>query len=86
MKNKLGIFILGLFIISIILFIFIECDNRDGKGVETVYPTAVRWNDTVYYFTPKSTIVAEKDIGEQINTIKKNVKKLPKKTVKPTVI
>lgn len=37
----------------------------------------VRWNDTNYTIMP-NIVVAKDDIGEQINTIKKVVKKFPK--------
>jgi hypothetical protein len=68
--------ILGVFVLSIILFTFIGCDNSDGKGVFLMYVPTIHWNDTDYTVT--SDIVSAEDIGEQINTIKKIVKKYPK--------
>jgi hypothetical protein len=59
------------------IFTFAGCDDSDGKGVEHEYAPTVRWNDTNYIITP-NTIVAKEDIGEQISTIKKIVKKFPK--------
>jgi hypothetical protein len=48
-----------------------------GGGVEVVYAPTVRWYDTNYTIT-SNTLMAKEDIGEQINTIKKVVKKFPK--------
>lgn len=48
-----------------------------GEGVDVVYAPTVRWNDTDYSITP-NTLIAKEDIGEQITTIKKFVKRFPK--------
>lgn len=41
-----------------------------------MYPTLVRWNDVNY--TTTNILVEKEDIGEQLNTVKKTVKKFPK--------
>lgn len=66
---------LVLFVLTIILLQLVGCSK--GGGLEVVYAPTVRWNDTNYTII-SSTLMAKEDIGEQINTIKKVVKKFPK--------
>ena len=69
--------ILVLISLAIALFIFVGCSSGFSYGVELVYAPTIHWNDTDYTITPNTEVAAE-DIGEQINTVKKIVKKVPK--------
>lgn len=69
--------ILVLFVLAVTLFTLIGCNNSDGKGVTHIYSPIIHWNDTDYCAI--ADVVTVEDIGEQVNIIRKIVKRSPKK-------
>lgn len=62
----------------LLLILFVVILQLTGcSRVDVVYAPTVRWNDTDYTIAANN-FIAKEDVGEQINTIKKVVKKFPK--------